>query len=1003
MASTQAGTILRHIRGLTADLAGEVTDSDLLARYTDAHEEAAFAALVRRHGPLVLGVCRRVLGNADDAEDAFQAAFLALARKAESIRKRESVGCWLYRVAFHTAMRARGQAAARKKVERQASPHPAADPLAEVTGRELLTVLDEELQALPERYRAPLVLCYLQGLTCDEAARHAGWAVRTLKRRLDQARERLRGRLSRRGLTLPAALLATGLTQAAEVPVPARLTGAAVRVAVSEAGETAPAGGVAALAAGVAGAAGAPRLKYVAALLLLGSLITCGAVALAQQAAPLQVPQAGTRIQLKKPAPALPPAAQSKPGKPVSKGVRVSGRVLGSDGKPLAGAEVALVGRLRPSPQTPKYENELLALVKTDAEGRFRLARKDLTATPFYHLDVLATARGHGLGWHRVVRGGVQDELDLRLEPERVLRGRLIDLQGLPANGVKGRMVYLAWKELRGAKGDLARQRMQMEMMRAQNALATTQGGGLTPFRRPGGFDFGLLKAPAGLAFWPPTFTTDAQGRFEVRGLSAGQEAHLLIEDDRFALQELQLDTGAAKAPAEASLSLAPAQRIEGRVVYADTGKPAAGAAINLSAFRGNVGKDLGAVADAQGRFAVNLYPGTFFQVRVWPQAGQPYLSVQKRVNWPKGATRQTVDFALPRGVEVRGKAIETPAGKPRAGVQVYFAPRRDNEVASRYQILVGSYLAAVSAADGSFRLIVPPGPGHLLVDAKDPNFILKTTSAEELQTGTPGGQSRFHHEVVPINLELKDSPRELEIKVRRGVTLRGTVLGPDGKPVARGMLLCPRELLSADPNEIRIVFPGGSPPHGLIVENGRFELPGCDPDKTYRVYLLDAMIHAGIYAGLRADAPFRKTLNGMMGEVDAKAGAVAEISAAKAKGGELTIRLQPCGTAQVRLRDADGKPARAVPWVELEVIPDRGKLLGERATLGLPMRHPQGAPLAPDAEGRVTVRGLIPGATYRLRAFDFRGQSAVQLGAAFTVASGKTRKLPDAVAPAAP
>src|SRR5262249_29416868 len=209
-------------------------------------------------------------------------------------------------------------------------------------------------------------------------------------------------------------------------------------------------------------------------------------------------------------------------------------------------------------------------------------------------------------------------------------------------------------------------------------------------------------------------------------------ELHLLITNDRFATQELQFETGEAKPPAEASLSLAPAQRIEGRVVYADTGKPAAGVHLNIQAFRGNVGKDAAVVTDAEGKFSLNPYSGTSYIIQAWAPAGQPYLNVQKRLPWPKGAARQTVDFELPRGVEVRGKMTESPAGKRREGVQVYFAPRRDNEVASRYQILSGSYLSAVSAADGSFRLVVPPGPGHLLVDAKDPNFILRTTSAEE-------------------------------------------------------------------------------------------------------------------------------------------------------------------------------------------------------------------------------------------------------------------------------
>src|SRR5213079_2760849 len=136
--------------------------------------------------------------------------------------------------------------------------------------------------------------------------------------------------------------------------------------------------------------------------------------------------------------------------------------------------------------------------------------------------------------------------------------------------------------------------------------------------------------------------------------------------------QELPLDTGAAKPPAEASLSLAPAQRIEGRVVYADTGKPAAGAHVNLSAFRGNSGKDVTTLTDAEGRFSLNPYPGAFFQVRVWPQAGQSYLSVQKRVNWTKGAARQTVDFALPRGVELRGKVVEKASRKLREQVRIY-------------------------------------------------------------------------------------------------------------------------------------------------------------------------------------------------------------------------------------------------------------------------------------------------------------------------------------------
>src|SRR5262249_44789014 len=153
--------------------------------------------------------------------------------------------------------------------------------------------------------------------------------------------------------------------------------------------------------------------------------------------------------------------------------------------------------------------------------------------TKFYHFHVLAGAQGHGLGWTKLQRGGAQEGIELKLEAERVIRGRLLDLQGLPAGGVKGRPVYLAWKEPRGLKGD-PRELARMQMMRAELAAMAAQGRGVAPLRRDGGFEFDLPKIPDGLALWPRGFTTDAQGRFEVRGLSAGQELHLLIQDDRF-------------------------------------------------------------------------------------------------------------------------------------------------------------------------------------------------------------------------------------------------------------------------------------------------------------------------------------------------------------------------------------------------------------------------------------------------------------------------------------
>jgi len=156
---------------------------------------------------MVLGVCRRVLDNEHDAEDAFQAAFLVLARQAHTIHKMESVGSWLYGVAYRISLRARSDAARRRTLEEQARTMSEQDPFLEAAWRELRPVLDEEVGRLPPKYRAPIVLCYLEGKTNTEAARELGWTKGTVSGRLARARELLRSRLARRGVALTPALL----------------------------------------------------------------------------------------------------------------------------------------------------------------------------------------------------------------------------------------------------------------------------------------------------------------------------------------------------------------------------------------------------------------------------------------------------------------------------------------------------------------------------------------------------------------------------------------------------------------------------------------------------------------------------------------------------------------------------------------------------------------------------------------------------------------------------
>jgi RNA polymerase sigma factor (sigma-70 family) len=277
--ATEPAVLLHHIRHLAATHeAGRLTDRELLQRFTAQRDERAFATLFRRHGPMVLRVCRRVLPHGPDAEDVFQATFLVFARKAATLRWHESAAGWLHEVAYRLSRKAKTAAARRWAHETRAATRPAEhDPLAEVSLREARAVLDDELNRLAERYRAPLVLCYLEGATRDEAAQQLGWSVSTLKRRLERGRELLRVRLERRGLGLAAVLAAVALATKTSGAVPPTLGASTLKAALLVAAGQTPAAGVvtplaASLATGVWQTARAARLKVAAVLLTLAVL-----------------------------------------------------------------------------------------------------------------------------------------------------------------------------------------------------------------------------------------------------------------------------------------------------------------------------------------------------------------------------------------------------------------------------------------------------------------------------------------------------------------------------------------------------------------------------------------------------------------------------------------------------------------------------------------------------------------------------------------------------------
>jgi RNA polymerase sigma factor (sigma-70 family) len=276
------GKLLRHIRQLTAP-AETPRDGVLLRRWVARRDEDAFARLVHVHGPMVVGVCRRALGDAHEAEDVAQAVFLVLARKAAQVRPPERLAAWLHGVACRLAWKVCRASQRRRRREAQvASPSPAPDPLDEMTARELLVALDEEVHRLPEVYRLPVLLCCLGGQTIEEAAARLGWTTGSLRGRLVRARARLHARLVRRGLALPAALAALLVGQSSTAAgLPAALGSAAVAFAWGrDALDTGISARVMALAEGAIRPVALTRLKLgLVVLLTLGIAATSVAVA----------------------------------------------------------------------------------------------------------------------------------------------------------------------------------------------------------------------------------------------------------------------------------------------------------------------------------------------------------------------------------------------------------------------------------------------------------------------------------------------------------------------------------------------------------------------------------------------------------------------------------------------------------------------------------------------------------------------------------------------------
>ena len=384
------------------------------------------------------------------------------------------------------------------------------------------------------------------------------------------------------------------------------------------------------------------------------------------------------------------------------------------------------------------------------------------------------------------------------------------------------------------------------------------------------------------------------------------------------------------------------------------------------------------------------------YSVNAYPPRGEPYLVGRKTLEWPKGSIEQSLELALPRGALICGTVAEAGSGRPVAGATVTFVPR------GRPQNTLGGTIEATSAADGSFRSGGQPGPGILFVKGPGDDYVLEEVGSRMIQEGQPGGSRVYTNAHVPLELKPGVDTEEIRITLRRGVTVTGRVVGPDGQPAP-----ATRVIGRTVPDPTREVWGRWIARAHAIARDGRFELPGIDPDAETPVSFLDPERKLGATVNLSSKSIAMLTLAGRDGRIEP--GATIAFAKGSMGRGPITVRLEPCGSARARFVGPDGEPVAAqVPRdfsLSMVITPgprssrapaEPGALFADETILEQvdPLHYTR--ELAADAEGRLKLPVLIPGASYRL--IDYTGQPAIgpQVRNEFTVRPGEALDLGD-------
>lgn len=819
MSQKSLDPLLRCLHGaVAAAFHGEMTDRELLDRFLTNQDRVAFEALLRRHGQRVFATCRRVLRHEADVDDAFQATFLVLLNKARSIRCEPSLAGWLTAVAHRVAVRTRCQQARRACREAQTDqPEPAACQGDDLLWHEACAILHEELDRLPERFRQPLVLCYLEGWSRDEVAQALGCSLDVVKGRLERGRDKLRRRLQRRGLTMSAGLLgALGTSAFALFATSATANGLShhlIQGTLEAAATGQMSSRVAALVQGASYMMNS-KLKLMAAAVLAAGLLSGAGLWLFGATPPAEPQPQGQQLPAAQAVRAEPPSQPKEEKKPaeakkedVGESVEISGCVLLPDGKPCAGAKL-FAPHLKKEMPTSIADIDLEEVGTTDADGQFRVKVKKIPQGPGGAL----LARGEDLGVDFVeLKNTAQANVTLKLVKDQPITGRILNTEGKPVAGVTVR----------------------------SSGIYVPAGGKLDDYLAGWKKNWqDAASTPKKRLHWPidsvmGKTTTDKDGRFQLTGLGSERIVQLSIEGHGVAYADPYVILRAGfdgKPYNEAARGQVPAQLqikgqiptlygpdftfvteagkiLEGKITDATTGKPLAG--ISVQSMHG-FGQGTSVNTDKEGKYRLEgLPPDKSYRVFAMPPKDSLYMRRLGTADDTPGEKPIRLDLAMVKGIPVSGRLLDKQTGRPVQG-GIRFAPLPKNPYVDKpgFDSYKGDRTMQSVDADGCFRVVTIPGPSLLMVQVfgrekangvelnpympavPDPDYqdLFKHDKDGDQWLFTAAGNSLellgLENAVKVVDLKEDGGEFKIEVSVDRGKTARIALQDGDGQPL---------------------------------------------------------------------------------------------------------------------------------------------------------------------------------------------------------------------------